>query len=123
MNEEVRHLLEECQNVFVEIEKDRVCLEDVGDDLELLFRTRSILVSSEINIRRLEGKFKVLRILLKESEDYKDLKTIKAKEEKVVVDTHLVTEELLKLKEQRNKLRYRCEYLDYRLKLRLKEED
>ena len=123
MMEEVRHLLEECQNVFVEIEKDRVCLEDVGDDLELLFRTRSILVSSEINIRRLEGKFKVLRILLKESEDYKDLKTIKAKEEKVVVDTHLVTEELLKLKEQRDKLRYRCEYLDYRLKLRLKEVD
>ena len=123
MNEEVRHLLEECQNIFVEIEKDRVCLEDVGDDLELLLRTRSILVSSEINIRRLEGKFKVLRILLKESEDYKDLKTIKAKEEKVVVDTHLVTEELLKLKEQRNKLRYRCEYLDYRLKLRLKEGD
>lgn len=121
--EDVRHLLEECQNVFVEIEKDRVCLEDVGDDLELLFRTRSILVSSEINIRRLEGKFKVLRILLKESEDYKDLKTIKAKEEKVVVDTHLVTEELLKLKEQRDKLRYRCEYLDYRLKLRLKEVD
>ena len=121
--EEVRNLLEECQNVFVEIEKDRVCLEDVGDDLELLLRTRSILVSSEINIRRLEGKFKVLRILLKESEDYKDLKTIKAKEEKVVVDTHLVTEELLKLKEQRNKLRYRCEYLDYRLKLRLKEGD
>ena len=123
MNEEVRHLLEECQNIFVEIEKDRVCLEDGGDDLELLLRTRSILVSSEINIRRLEGKFKVLRILLKESEDYKDLKTIKAKEEKVVVDTHLVTEELLKLKEQRNKLRYRCEYLDYRLKLRLKEVD
>jgi len=123
MNEEVRHLLEECQNIFVEIEKDRVCLEDEGDDLELLLRTRSILVSSEINIRRLEGKFKVLRILLKESEDYKDLKTIKAKEEKVVVDTHLVTEELLKLKEQRNKLRYRCEYLDYRLKLRLKEVD
>ena len=123
MNEEVRHLLEECQNIFVGIEKDRVCLEDVGDDLELLLRTRSILVSSEINIRRLEGKFKVLRILLKESEDYKDLKTIKAKEEKVVVDTHLVTEELLKLKEQRDKLRYRCEYLDYRLKLRLKEED
>lgn len=121
--EEVRNLLEECQNVFVEIEKDRVCLEDVGDDLELLLRTRGILVSSEINIRRLEGKFKVLRILLKESEDYKDLKTIKAKEEKVVVDTHLVTEELLKLKEQRNKLRYRCEYLDYRLKLRLKEGD
>ena len=123
MMEEVRNLLEECQNVFVEIEKDRVCLEDVGDDLELLLRTRGILVSSEINIRRLEGKFKVLRILLKESEDYKDLKTIKAKEEKVVVDTHLVTEELLKLKEQRNKLRYRCEYLDYRLKLRLKEGD
>jgi len=123
MNEEVRHLLEECQNIFVEIEKDRVCLEDEGDDLELLLRTRSILVSSEINIRRLEGKFKVLRILLKESEDYKDLKTIKAKEEKVVVDTHLVTEELLKLKEQRDKLRYRCEYLDYRLKLRLKEVD
>ena len=123
MMEEVRHLLEECQNIFVEIEKDRVCLEDVGDDLELLFRTRSILVSSEINIRRLEGKFKVLRILLKESEDYKDLKTIKAKEEKVVVDTHVVTEELLKLKEQRDKLRYRCEYLDYRLKLRLKEVD
>jgi len=121
--EEVMHLLEECQNIFVEIEKDRVCLEDVGDDLELLLRTRGILVSSEINIRRLEGKFKVLRILLKESEDYKDLKTIKAKEEKVVVDTHLVTEELLKLKEQRNKLRYRCEYLDYRLKLRLKEGD
>ena len=123
MMEEVRHLLEECQNIFVEIEKERVCLEDVGDDLELLLRTRSILVSSEINIRRLEAKFKVLRILLKESEDYKDLKTIKAKEEKVVVDTHSVTEELLKLKEQRNKLRYRCEYLDYRLKLRLKEED
>lgn len=123
MMEEVMHLLEECQNIFVEIEKDRVCLEDVGDDLELLLRTRGILVSSEINIRRLEGKFKVLRILLKESEDYKDLKTIKAKEEKVVVDTHLVTEELLKLKEQRNKLRYRCEYLDYRLKLRLKEGD
>ena len=123
MMEEVRHLLEECQNIFVEIEKDRVCLEDVGDDLELLLRTRSILVSSEINIRRLESKFKVLRILLKESEDYKDLKTIKAKEEKVVVDTHVVTEELLKLKEQRNKLRYRCEYLDYRLKLRLKEVD
>ena len=123
MMEEVRHLLEECQNIFVEIEKDRVCLEDVGDDLELLFRTRSILVSSEVNLRRLEGKFKVLRILLKESEDYKDLKTIKAKEEKVVVDTHLVTEELLKLKEQRDKLRYRCEYLDYRLKLRLKEVD
>lgn len=123
MNDDVRHLLEECQNIFVEIEKDRVCLEDGGDDLELLLRTRSILVSSEINIRRLEGKFKVLRILLKESEDYKDLKTIKAKEERVVVDTHVVTDELLKLKEQRNTLRYKCEYLDYKLKLRLKEDD
>lgn len=123
MMEEVRHLLEECQNVFNSAEKSIVTLEEDDEVVELLLRTRAVLTPLEINIRRLEGNLKVLKIMLKESEEYKALKTIKAKDEKALLDTCEITDELLKLKEQRNTLRYKCEYLDYKLKLRLKEVD
>lgn len=125
MEESVRHLLEDCQNLKNEIDRQTLEYEDmVFDDVnESLLHCNAILIPFEINIRRIELKLKKLKLELKESEEYQSLKTIKAKDEKVLLDTYDISDAILLLKLERNKLRCSKEYQEYKLQLTLKKED
>ena len=125
MEESVRHLLEECQNLKNDIERQTLKYEDtVFDNInESLLHCNAILIPFEINIRRIELKLKKLKLELKESPEYQSFKTIKAKDEKVVLDTYDIAELILDLKLERNKLRSVSEYLTFTLKLLVKEEE
>ena len=59
----------------------------------------------EINIREIELKIKTITINLKNSKEYSEFKTIKAKEEQATLDTSEMKEGLLQLKLLRNQLR------------------
>jgi len=125
MEESVRHLLEECQTLLNEIDHQTVEYEDtVFDGInESLLHCNAILIPFEINIRRIELKLKKLKLELKESEGYQSFKTIKAKDEKVLLDTYDISDAILLLKLERNKLRCSKEYQEYKLQLTLKKED
>lgn len=125
MEESIRHLLEECQNLKNDVDRQKAEYEETvfEDTNEALINTNAILIPLEINIRRLELRLKKLKLELKESPDYVAIKTIKAKDEKVVLDTYDISELLLDLKLERNKLRSVAEYLTFKLKLLLKEEE
>lgn len=125
MEESIRHLLEDCQNLKNDIDRQTLEYEDtVFDDInESLLQCNAILIPFEINIRRIELKLKKLKLELKESEGYQTLKTIKAKDEKVLLDTYDISDAILLLKLARNKLRCSKEYQEYKLQLRLKKED
>lgn len=125
MEESIRHLLEECQNLKNDIERQTLEYEDtVFEDVnESLLHCNAILIPFEINIRRIELKLKKLKLELKESEGYQSLKTIKAKDEKVLLDTYDISDAILLLKLERNKLRCSKEYQEYKLQLSLKKED
>ena len=125
MEESVRHLLEECQTLLNEIDHQTVEYEDtVFDNInESLLHCNAILIPFEINIRRIELKLKKLKLELKESEEYQSFKTIKAKDEKVLLDTYDISDAILLLKLERNKLRCSKEYQEYKLQLTLKKED
>lgn len=125
MEESIRHLLEDCQNLKNDIDRQTLEYEDtVFDDInESLLQCNAILIPFEINIRRIELKLKKLKLELKESEGYQTLKTIKAKDEKVLLDTYDISDAILLLKLARNKLRCSKEYQEYKLQLTLKKED
>lgn len=123
MEESVRHLLEECQNIKNSLEKDLVQSKgEVFENTNLsLLKTNAVLIPLEINIRRIELKLKRLKLELKESEPYQAIKTMKAKDEQVVLDTYDISEALLDLKLERNKLRANVTYLEYQVRLKLGE--
>ena len=139
MNEAIRHLVEDCQNLKNDIDRQKAEYEekvsenkgDTPDFKKVLFEdtkdglinVNAILIPLEINIRRVELRLKRLKLELKESPEYQSFKTIKAKDEKVVLDTYDIAELILDLKLERNKLRSVSEYLTFTLKLLVKEED
>lgn len=93
------------------------------DTNEALLRCNAILTPLEIMIRKFELRLKRDKIQLKESEEYAVFKTIKAKDEQVVLDTYDISEAILDLKLIRNKLRYKREYYEYQIRQRLSEVD
>lgn len=94
-----------------------------GDTNMALLKCNSILIPLEIMIRYYELRLKRERILMKQSEDYDSYKTIKAKDEQVILDTYDISEAMLNLKLLRNKLRYKRDYYEYKLQQELKEVD
>lgn len=92
------------------------------DDNEMLLECNALLIPLEIMIRHYELRLKREKVILKESEEYQSIKTIKARDERVIIDTFDINEALLNLKFIRNKLRYQRDYLEYSLQLQLKED-
>ena len=117
-------LLDRCQTLQTEVAqqvKEFSCVE--MDDLEGVKRINTILTPLEIDIKTIELQLKRLKINLKESEQYMVFKTVKAKDEQVVLDTFDINEALLGLKRVRNKLRDHRDYLLYSIELKIKERD
>lgn len=124
ITESLEILLDRCQTLQTEVAqqvKEVSCTE--MDDLEGVRRINAILTPLEIDIKTIELQLKRLKINLKESEQYMVFKTVKAKEEQVVLDTFDISEALLGLKLVRNKLRDHRDYLLYSIELKIKERD
>ena len=86
-----------------------------GDMLNLLDQTMELLLPLETHIKIFELQLKVNQINLKQSPEYEEYKTIKAKEEQSVLDTSICKELLITLKGIRDHLRYVQEYSKYSL--------
>ena len=124
ITESLEILLDRCQTLQTEVAqqvKEVSCTE--MDDLERVRRINAILTPLEIDIKTIELQLKRLKINLKESEQYTVFKTVKAKDEQVVLDTFDISEALLGLKLVRNKLRDHRDYLLYSIELKIKERD
>ena len=124
ITESLEILLDRCQTLQTEVAqqvKEVSCTE--MDDLEGVRRINAILTPLEIDIKTIELQLKRLKINLKESEQYTVFKTVKAKDEQVVLDTFDINEALLGLKLVRNKLRDHRDYLLYSIELKIKERD
>ena len=124
ITESLEILLDRCQTLQTEVAqqvKEVSCVE--MDDLEGVKRINAILTPLEIDIKTIELQLKRLKINLKESEQYMVFKTVKAKDEQVVLDTFDINEALLGLKLVRNKLRDHRDYLLYSIELKIKERD
>lgn len=124
ITESLEILLDRCQTLQTEVAqqvKEVSCTE--MDDLEGVRRINAILTPLEIDIKTIELQLKRLKINLKESEQYMVFKTVKAKDEQVVLDTFDINEALLGLKLVRNKLRDHRDYLLYSIELKIKERD
>ena len=124
ITESLEILLDRCQTLQTEVAqqvKEVSCTE--MDDLEGVRRINAILTPLEIDIKTIELQLKRLKINLKESEQYMVFKTVKAKDEQVMLDTFDISEALLGLKLVRNKLRDHRDYLLYSIELKIKERD
>ena len=124
ITESLEILLDRCQTLQTEVAqqvKEVSCTE--MDDLEGVRRINAILTPLEIDIKTIELQLKRLKINLKDSEQYMVFKTVKAKDEQVVLDTFDISEALLGLKLVRNKLRDHRDYLLYSIELKIKERD
>lgn len=121
MKEEIRHLLEECQTLNNTIQKQIIKYEETeyDDTNTALLHARAILIPLEINIRKKELKLKQLKIQLKNTEEYEQYKTLKAKEEQTTTDTIQIQEAILDLKLTRNKIRTTTSHLDYKIQQEL----
>ena len=85
--------------------------------LDVYEKVQVNLVPFEIKIRKYELNIKALSVKLKEADEYSHLKSVKAKEEQILLDMLECKELLLDLKEQRNMLRMLHEYTQFMLSI------
>ena len=107
LSEEILTTLEQTQEA-VELYCNKT-MEDytnytLPDLIQLRHTLKKIITPLEINIRLHELQLKTITILLKNSPEYQDLKTQKAREEQATIETHEIKTVLLQLKKQRNQL-------------------
>ena len=101
IQEESKKLLQEHANTTFELLTEY----SLPDLIHLRHIIKKSLTPLEINIREIELKIKTITINLKNSKEYSEFKTIKAKEEQATLDTSEMKEGLLQLKLLRNQLR------------------
>lgn len=101
IHEESKKLLQEHANTTFELLTEY----SLPDLIHLRHIIKKSLTPLEINIREIELKIKTITINLKNSNEYSEFKTIKAKEEQATLDTSEMKEGLLQLKLLRNQLR------------------